>query len=135
MLRRPPKTELRRLRQTRWRDRARRDVLVVSGEVPRRVVEALVDLKWLAPDEAADRRAIMAAMVAAQQIKATRLPRGRRGRVVRHEPATNRNSASPPPTEARPTLSACAPPLPYGSRRVGKSKTLRRVWVMGMEIG
>ena len=54
-------------RQARWRERQRRDVLVVNGEVPRAIVEALVDLQWLRPEEAGSRAAIHAAMVAALQ--------------------------------------------------------------------
>jgi hypothetical protein len=48
MLQRSPRTEARRHRQARWRDRQRRDVLMVSGEVPRVVVETLVDGRSLA---------------------------------------------------------------------------------------
>jgi hypothetical protein len=40
-------------------------VIYVAGDVPSVVVENLIDLRWLQPDEATDRRAIMAAVVAA----------------------------------------------------------------------
>lgn len=65
MLMRLPARELRRQRNRRYRDRQRRDVLVVTGEIPRRVVENLIDTEWLHPEAASNPRAIMAAMVAA----------------------------------------------------------------------
>jgi hypothetical protein len=65
MLQRLPHREAKRRRQARWRERQRRDLIYVGGDVPRRVVENLIDTEWLRPEEAADRRAIMAAMVAA----------------------------------------------------------------------
>jgi hypothetical protein len=65
MLMRLPARELRRQRNARYRDRQRRDVLMVQGEVPRRVVENLIDTEWLGAEEATDPRAIMAAMLAA----------------------------------------------------------------------
>jgi hypothetical protein len=49
MLQRLPHREAKRRRQARWRDRQRRDVLMVSGEVPRVVVETLIDGRWLDP--------------------------------------------------------------------------------------
>jgi hypothetical protein len=65
MLQRTPKAESKRHRQARWRARQRRDVLVVTGEVPRSLIETLIDYEWLEPEEAKDRQAIMQAMVAA----------------------------------------------------------------------
>jgi hypothetical protein len=65
MLQRSPRAELRRHRQARWRERQRRDVLVVTGEVPRDLIETLVDYEWLEPDEAEDRHAIVTALAAA----------------------------------------------------------------------
>jgi hypothetical protein len=65
MLVRTPKREAKRHRQQRWRARQRRDVLVVTGEVPRSLIETLIDYEWLELDEAKDRQAIMQAMVAA----------------------------------------------------------------------
>jgi hypothetical protein len=61
----PPRSELLRLRQRRWRQQQKRDLMQVAGDVPRRLVEDLVDLQRLAPAESGDRRAIMRAMVAA----------------------------------------------------------------------
>ena len=49
MLQRPSRSELKRLRQRRWRERQRRDVLCVQDEVPRFLIEGLVDLRWLEP--------------------------------------------------------------------------------------
>jgi hypothetical protein len=65
MLNRVSARERNRAKQARWRERQRRDVMWVQGDVPRRVVENLIDTKWLREDEATDSRAIMAAMVAA----------------------------------------------------------------------
>ena len=52
------------VRQARWRSRQKRDELYADGPVPRVLVEALIDLQWLKPNEAEDKRAIMRAMVA-----------------------------------------------------------------------
>jgi hypothetical protein len=61
VLQRTPKA----IRQARWRDRQRRDVLYVAGDVPLDVVEALIAYKWLDPNAADDRAAIHSAMIAA----------------------------------------------------------------------
>ena len=61
MLQRSPKA----IRQARWRDRRRRDLRHVHGDVPLDVVETLIAYEWLEPHEADDRQAIVAAMVRA----------------------------------------------------------------------
>jgi hypothetical protein len=63
MLQRTPRQEAKRRRQARWRERERRGVMVVMGEVPRDLVETLIDYDWL--DENASPGAIVPAMVAA----------------------------------------------------------------------
>lgn len=65
MLQRTPRTAAKSLRQQRWRERQRRDLRHVGGDVPLDVIETLIDLNWLKPADGDDRRAIHLAMVQA----------------------------------------------------------------------
>jgi hypothetical protein len=63
MLQRTPRQELKRRRQARWRERERRRVMVVTGEVPRDLIGVLIDYEWL--DAGAPSSSVVPAMVAA----------------------------------------------------------------------
>jgi hypothetical protein len=63
MLQRPTRAELKRARQQRWRTRPARDVIHVAGDVPRVLIEALINSRVLDPQESENKAAIMAAMV------------------------------------------------------------------------
>jgi hypothetical protein len=63
MLQRPSRSELKRARQQRWRQRPDRGVIHVAGDVPTVLVEALINSHVLDPQAAENKQFIMYAMV------------------------------------------------------------------------